>query len=203
MTSPSSWPAGLPDDLLFTSQRGEVLRVHGFRRRSFDGPRPRAAVQSCMGHASAAMTLDRYSPPLRRRAGIRRRPALRGSRAQCCAPLAPPGGRDTPSSRLRTLLACGLAGGPGRIRTCGTRFRKPLLYPLSYGAPWRAAVPCAAAGERLSGASGNTRHTRLVTKREGQRRDPGYGAGRRQGSGNGAGGRRKDGNHGHEGGGRP
>ena len=21
---------------------------------------------------------------------------------------------------------------PGRIRTCGTRFRKPLLYPLSY-----------------------------------------------------------------------
>ena len=27
-----------------------------------------------------------------------------------------------------------LHGGPGRIRTCGTRFRKPLLYPLSYGA---------------------------------------------------------------------
>jgi hypothetical protein len=27
-----------PDDLLFTSQRGEVLRLHGFRRRSFDGP---------------------------------------------------------------------------------------------------------------------------------------------------------------------
>ena len=25
-------------------------------------------------------------------------------------------------------------GGPGRNRTCGTRFRKPLLYPLSYGA---------------------------------------------------------------------
>jgi hypothetical protein len=25
-------------------------------------------------------------------------------------------------------------GGPGRIRTCDTRFRKPLLYPLSYGA---------------------------------------------------------------------
>src|SRR5204863_9602693 len=24
---------------------------------------------------------------------------------------------------------------PGRIRTCGTRFRKPLLYPLSYGGP--------------------------------------------------------------------
>ncbi len=26
------------------------------------------------------------------------------------------------------------AGGPDRNRTCDTRFRKPLLYPLSYGA---------------------------------------------------------------------
>ncbi len=25
-----------------------------------------------------------------------------------------------------------MQGAPGRIRTCGTRFRKPLLYPLSY-----------------------------------------------------------------------
>ncbi len=25
------------------------------------------------------------------------------------------------------------AGAPGKIRTCDTRFRKPLLYPLSYG----------------------------------------------------------------------
>jgi hypothetical protein len=25
------------------------------------------------------------------------------------------------------------AGAPSRIRTCDTRFRKPLLYPLSYG----------------------------------------------------------------------
>jgi hypothetical protein len=25
-------------------------------------------------------------------------------------------------------------GGPGRIRTCDARFRKPTLYPLSYGA---------------------------------------------------------------------
>jgi integrase len=106
-----------PDDLQFTSQRGEVLRVHGFRRRSFDRAatasgvpglvphelRHKAAslaiaaganvkaVQIMLGHASAAMTLDRYSPPLRRRAGIRRRPARRGSLARCCAPLAPRG----------------------------------------------------------------------------------------------------------------
>ena len=26
----------------------------------------------------------------------------------------------------------GLVGAPGRTRTCDTRFRKPLLYPLSY-----------------------------------------------------------------------
>ena len=26
----------------------------------------------------------------------------------------------------------GLAGAPGRIRTCDARFRKPTLYPLSY-----------------------------------------------------------------------
>ncbi len=26
-----------------------------------------------------------------------------------------------------------LYGAPGRIRTCDTRFRKPMLYPLSYG----------------------------------------------------------------------
>lgn len=25
-----------------------------------------------------------------------------------------------------------ILGAPGRIRTCGSRFRKPLLYPLSY-----------------------------------------------------------------------
>lgn len=76
-----------PEDLLFTSPRGEVLRVHGFRRRWFDraaeaigvpGLVPHElrhtaaslaiaaganvkAVQSMLGHASAAMTLDRYS----------------------------------------------------------------------------------------------------------------------------------------------
>lgn len=27
-----------------------------------------------------------------------------------------------------------MVGDPSKIRTCDTRFRKPLLYPLSYGA---------------------------------------------------------------------
>ena len=43
------------------------------------------------------------------------------------------------------------ARGPGRIRTCDARFRKPTLYPLSYGADvlsgwqaWRESSPTAA-----------------------------------------------------------
>jgi L-iditol 2-dehydrogenase len=31
-------------------------------------------------------------------------------------------------------------GGPGRIRTCDARFRKPTLYPLSYGAMWHSRI---------------------------------------------------------------
>jgi integrase len=76
-----------PSDLLFTSPRGTVNRVNGFRRRCFDqaatelglpGLTPHElrhtaaslavsagatvkGVQSMLGHASAAMTLDRYS----------------------------------------------------------------------------------------------------------------------------------------------
>lgn len=75
-----------PDDLVFTSPRGRVLRVQSFRRDYFDGAAaelgldglvPHAlrhtaaslaiasganvkAVQKMLGHASASMTLDRY-----------------------------------------------------------------------------------------------------------------------------------------------
>lgn len=75
-----------PDDLVFTSPRGEVLRVQNFRRRYFDTAaaqvgldglvphelRHTAAslaisagasvkgVQAMLGHASATLTLDRY-----------------------------------------------------------------------------------------------------------------------------------------------
>ena len=33
------------------------------------------------------------------------------------------------------------AGAPGLTRTADTRFRKPLLYPLSYGGLFRFLVP--------------------------------------------------------------
>ena len=40
-------------------------------------------------------------------------------------------------------LLVALMSGPGMIRTCGTWFRKPLLYPLSYGAAftWSLLFP--------------------------------------------------------------
>ena len=38
-------------------------------------------------------------------------------------------------------LTCGNAGAPERIRTSDTWFRKPLLYPLSYGSPAEAVGP--------------------------------------------------------------
>jgi hypothetical protein len=44
----------------------------------------------------------------------------------------------TPAIQLREIgtiqaIPTPQAGAPGRIRTCDTRFRKPVLYPLSYG----------------------------------------------------------------------
>ena len=37
------------------------------------------------------------------------------------------------SFQLDALVRPVLPGAPGRIRTCDARFRKPTLYPLSYG----------------------------------------------------------------------
>jgi hypothetical protein len=52
------------------------------------------------------------------------------------------------------------AGGPERIRTSDTRFRKPLLYPLSYGAGRR---PHEAIGSGQVSPTGNLRRTRRVS----------------------------------------
>jgi len=49
-------------------------------------------------------------------------------------------------------LTCGNVGAPGRIRTCGTRFRKPLLYPLSYEGP-TACLGSRADSDACSGVS--------------------------------------------------
>ncbi len=34
---------------------------------------------------------------------------------------------------IDAVVLIGSIGAPGRIRTCGTRIRNPMLYPLSYG----------------------------------------------------------------------
>ena len=60
-----------------------------------------------------------------------------------------------------------LRGAPGRIRTCDTRFRKPLLYPLSYGG-----------GTSTSGAT--ARLPRRSAERL-YRRSPGRSSARRRG----------------------
>ena len=39
---------------------------------------------------------------------------------------------STPSVMLSYTFSLFNRGAPGRIRTCDTRFRKPMLYPLSY-----------------------------------------------------------------------
>jgi hypothetical protein len=39
-------------------------------------------------------------------------------------------GRKTAGQRAKCLVE---KRAPGRIRTCGTRFRRAVLYPLSYG----------------------------------------------------------------------
>jgi hypothetical protein len=43
------------------------------------------------------------------------------------------GGRKSGCCSARAFLLDSRMGAPGTIRTCDTRFRKPMLYPLSYG----------------------------------------------------------------------
>jgi hypothetical protein len=46
-------------------------------------------------------------------------------------------------------LTCGYTSALGRIRTCDSRFRKPLLYPLSYEGG--ANIPASGRGHRQGG----------------------------------------------------
>src|SRR5581483_6330334 len=55
----------------------------------------------------------------------------------------------------RVAVVC---GAPGRIRTCDTRFRKPLLYPLSYEGGRGLGYLAGQAGLALGGHGGPVRH---------------------------------------------
>jgi hypothetical protein len=47
------------------------------------------------------------------------------------------GADEDPDLAVRVFVA----GASGRIRTCGTWYRKPVLYPLSYGGIARPGSP--------------------------------------------------------------
>jgi len=82
-------------------------------------------VQSMLGHASAAMTLDRYGHLFGDEldAVADRMDAARGDWLGTEADRRPSGASaETPNKPL----TCKYARAPGRIRTCDTRFRKPI-----------------------------------------------------------------------------
>ncbi len=60
-----------------------------------------------------------------------------------------------PTSAVASSRCAGNGGAPGRIRTCDTRFRKPLLSPLSYeGGGWQNALRNATVERGYTAAQG-------------------------------------------------
>ncbi len=110
--------------------------VNGFQRnRRPERPRVRASHGRFRGYADwqQRLTVPRQDPSRgrrRRSAGMRGGLRPRGMRG------APRGGGGVPPESRGVTPAGALrarqVSAPGRIRTCDTRFRKPMLYPLSY-----------------------------------------------------------------------
>ena len=70
-----------------------------------------------------------------------------------------------PSSvSLRKAETLENAGAPGRDRTCDLRFRKPLLYPLSYG-----SGECSESSSEMVGDGRSTRWERVPARSRGRR----------------------------------
>ncbi len=136
VTAPGPWDlpeprAGIDREL----SADRFLGCHDSRRLV---PRPPADPRNQVRRAVPGQT----ACAVRLATARRRLPVVRRHRA----------GRSHP---LRPLPRCSPGGcrtsrggpcAPGRTRTCGTRFRKPLLYPLSYGGSWPGG-PRAAPGE--------------------------------------------------------
>ncbi len=146
-----------PDDPVFTSPKGDPLRLTNWRHRVFDpacrtaGIAPHdlrhtaaslaisaganvKAVQRMLGHASAAMTLDVYTGLVAEdldSVAERLDVAAARSRADSLRTA------DVltllkPGRRgLRRALTCANVGGPRRFRTDDLRIKSPLLYQLS------------------------------------------------------------------------
>jgi integrase len=143
-------------DLVFVTSRGAVMRVRGARRAWFDeaaaiigGLTPHQlrytaaslavsagasvlGVQRLLGHEKASMTLDVYADLFDHDWDD---VATRLDEVRA-AGLADLGRRDGSPSRLARPESHWYRkqshSAPGRIRTCDTRFRRAVLYPLSY-----------------------------------------------------------------------
>jgi len=100
-------------------------------------------VQSMLGHASAAMTSDRYGHLFGDEldAVVDRMDAARADRMRTGAGRSPSGASaEAPDE----ALTCRYASAPGRIRTCDTRFRKVFRTPLVIiGSECIRALSCA------------------------------------------------------------
>ena len=118
-----------------------------WRRSAHRSPRRRSAPRSRFGRADAPVVQRACKKHGRR--GVTRR-----NEGACW-----PGRRGAARRQKRwsgRQIGLRLAGAPGRIRTCGTRFRKPMLYPLSYGGGCSPELG-APAGTRPSSHGGRRR----------------------------------------------
>jgi hypothetical protein len=115
-------PAYDVSDFSSPNETGSPKRSSPSSRRS---PRSRASSGAT---ASSRSTERKTSPrhPSTRNATPPARAAERRKRWKWCA--------------LTCCESRGRCGGPGRSRTSDQRFRKPLLYPLSYGAAGKAGA---------------------------------------------------------------
>ncbi len=176
------------DDLLFPAPGGGYLhaqnwrrRVHWTRRASAAAARPsdtrRASlwiaagidiktVSAWLGHSTAKLTLDTYGHLMGTdadRAALERvnRSFGGATGASKALPLTigeRPGGCNRP-------LTCINVGAPGQIRTADTRFRRAVLYPLSYeGGGAGARVPGYPSGEESPTTNAPHRRVRGVVR---------------------------------------
>jgi hypothetical protein len=88
-------------------------------------------------HSSITITADLYAEvvtELAREAAEKTAAMIPGTRRapRPGPPTGPQASDPSNGRRSHELFSLVRRGAPGRIRTCGTRFRKPLLYPLSY-----------------------------------------------------------------------
>ena len=119
-------------------RRGRPLP--GPRERSSPGGRPRSRRGGRPGWRSLRRARRAAQPGTRRRTRRTRR-----ARSRSAGTIQPPAGQCGHLGRRPLHHKWGLTrlntSAPSRIRTCDTGFRKPLLYPLSYGGRRLRLVP--------------------------------------------------------------